>query len=390
MLDSYIYHGKKKLRCGYTTGSCATAAAKAAAIMLLGNCRIDEVLISTPKGIDLKLHVVDVTDNMHWHNDTSFVKCGIVKDGGDDADVTDGITVYAKVTKCDKGIIIKGGEGVGVVTKKGLDQPVGNPAINSTPRKMITGHLMEVLEEQAYMGGLIVEISIPAGVELAKKTFNPRLGIEGGISVIGTTGIVEPMSNSAIIETIRIEEKMVKETGRKNTLITLGNYGKTFLKAEMPDILDKCVTCSNFIGEAIDFALEFGFEGVLIVGHIGKMVKLGAGIMNTHSANADGRMDVLMSCGVRAGIESSKLCEIADCVTVDDALEILMEHPLYEKMIEILMERIDFYLNNKVKNEINIGAVIFSNRYGVIGKTKKAEELKDVILVENRQKTKSV
>ncbi|MBQ3666058.1 MAG: cobalamin biosynthesis protein CbiD [Lachnospiraceae bacterium] len=383
MLDTYIFHGKEKLRCGYTTGSCAAAAAKASALMLLGNCRIDEVSISTPKGIDLNLLVVDVSGN--FSDGERFVKCGIVKDGGDDADVTDGITVYAKVSLCEQGIQILGGEGVGIVTKKGLDQPVGNHAINSTPRRMITKHLLEVMEEQEYGGGLKVEISIPAGVELAKKTFNPRLGIEGGISVIGTTGIVEPMSNAAIVETIRIEERMLRETGRKNVLITLGNYGKSFLKNEMPDVLERCVTCSNFIGEAIDFALEFGFEGVLMVGHIGKMVKLGAGIMNTHSANADGRMDVLISCGVRAGIESNKLIEIADCVTVDDALEVLMEHPLYDKMIEILMERIDFYLNNKVKNEIPIAAIIFSNRYGIIGKTKKADELKNVILSESRK-----
>lgn len=378
MLDEYISRGKEKLRCGYTTGSCATAAAKAAAIMLLSGNDIEEVRISTPKGIDLVLEVLDIT------KEEGFVKCAIKKDSGDDPDITKGILVYAKVSIIEAvdRVVIEGGEGIGTVTKKGLDQPVGNAAINKTPRRMIKEHLLEVMEEQEYTGSLLVTISIPGGKEIAKKTFNPKLGIEGGLSIIGTTGIVEPMSSQALIETIRIEENMLRECNRKNILVTLGNYGKTFLKQEMPEVLEKSVTCSNFIGEALEIALEYDFEGVLLVGHIGKMVKLGAGIMNTHSSNADGRMEVLITCGVLAGIAGEVLMQLAECVTVDDAVAILRKEPQYEKMIDILMERIHYYLQNKVKEEIKVGAIIFSNVYGIIGKTSYADEIKNKILEE--------
>lgn len=375
-MELYIQHGRDRQRCGYTTGSCATAAAKAAAMMLFKGKQIEEVQIATPKGIDLTLIPVGI------EMAENSVKCGIVKNSGDDPDITNGITVFAKVTKIEKGILIKGGTGVGKVTKKGLDQPVGSDAINSVPRKMIAEHLREVMEEEEYTGGLLVEISIPQGEEIAKKTFNPRLGIEGGISVIGTTGIVEPMSTAALVDTIRLEENILREQGRKNILIALGNYGKTFLKEEMPEIAGQYVTCSNYIGDAIDIALEMEFEGVLIVGHIGKLVKVGAGIMNTHSANADARIDILMSCGVRAGMESHVLRQISDSVTVDDAIEILMKNPLYERLTEILMERIEYYLKYKVKEEINIGAVTFSNKYGMIGKTSAADDIRRKILEE--------
>lgn len=378
MLDEYISRGKEKLRCGYTTGSCATAAAKAAAIMLLSGNDIEEVRISTPKGIDLVLEVLDIT------REEGFVKCAIKKDSGDDPDITKGILVYAKVSIIETvdRVVIEGGEGIGTVTKKGLDQPVGNAAINKTPRRMIKEHLLEVMEEQEYTGSLLVTISIPGGEEIAKKTFNPKLGIEGGLSIIGTTGIVEPMSSQALIETIRIEENMLRECNRKNILVTLGNYGKTFLKQEMPEVLEKSVTCSNFIGEALEIALEYDFEGVLLVGHVGKMVKLGAGIMNTHSSNADGRMEVLITCGVLAGIAGEVLIQLVECVTVDDAVAILRKEPQYEKMIDILMERIHYYLHNKVKEEIKVGAIIFSNVYGIIGKTSYADEIKNKILEE--------
>lgn len=377
MLEEYVYKGKEKLRCGYTTGTCATAAAKAAAIMLIGGCKVNDVFVQTPKGIGINLTPVDVEIN------ESFVSCGIVKDSGDDPDITNGITVYAKVSLIKSGIEINGGIGVGTVTKKGLDQPVGHAAINSTPRKMIKEHLLEVIEEQEYKGGLAVEISIPEGVELARKTFNPKLGIEGGISVIGTTGIVEPMSNVALIDTIKLEENMRHEEGKQYILCTLGNYGKSFLANEMPNVLDKCVTCSNFIGEALDIAVQYNFKGVLIVGHIGKMVKLASGIMNTHSSNADGRMEALITCGVMSGIETDILKKMMDCVTVDDAISLVINHSLYSEMVKYLMNRIEYHLNNRVHGEIKTAAVIFSNKYGVIGKTSLADELRDIIIKED-------
>lgn len=369
MLEEYIYRGKEKLRCGYTTGSCAAAAAKAAAEMLVSGSKLSAVQINTPKGILLDLDVLDaeISDN--------YAECAIKKDSGDDPDITDGILVYAKVSRLTFGIEITGGKGVGIVTKAGLDQAVGAYAINSVPRKMITLAVGEIAEKYDYHGGFKVEISVPEGENIAKKTFNPRMGIVDGISIIGTSGIVEPMSNSALIETIRLEEKMRRAEGHNTLLLTIGNYSEGYIQRSMPFALEKSVKCSNFIGEAIDIALEFGFESILIIGHMGKLVKLGAGIMNTHSAQADGRMDVLVTCGLLAGADSEMLKKLPDCVTVDAALDILKTSGMLEKTLEILADRAEYYLNAKVKNSIEIGAIMFSDKHPVTVKTSLADKL---------------
>lgn len=368
MLEEYIYCGTKKLRCGYTTGSCAAAAAKASAQMLLTGMTIDKVSLMTPKGILLELNI------KNSEIETDYAECAIKKDSGDDPDVTNGILVYARVEKIPSGVIIDGGKGVGRITKSGLDRKIGEAAINTVPRRMIENAVTEMAEQYGYDGGFRIIISVPEGEKIARKTYNPRLGIEGGISIIGTSGIVEPMSNKAVIETIRTEESMLKAQGRKNLLITIGNYSGTFLKDYLPE-LDKTVKCSNFIGEAIDFAVEFGFKRILIAGHAGKLVKLGAGIMNTHSSNADGRMEVLITCGLLAGADTETLKKIYECITVDDALGILQSAGLLEKTMEILMGKIQFYLDAKVKNTLEIGALMFSNKYGVLGKTSSADSI---------------
>jgi cobalt-precorrin-5B (C1)-methyltransferase len=369
MLDELICHGKEKLRCGYTTGSCAAAAAKAAAEMLLSEANVSFVGISTPKGIKLKLDVLEPMIN------ENYAECAIKKDSGDDPDITNGILVFARVSKIASGIEITGGRGIGIITKSGLDQPVGEYAINSVPRKMIKSALEEIAEKYDYHGGFRAEISVPNGEEIAKKTYNPRMGIEGGISIIGTSGIVEPMSNSALIDTIRLEAKMRYSEGYRNLMLTLGNYSENYIQKSMPFALEKSVKCSNFIGEAIDIALETGFERILIIGHIGKLVKLGAGIMNTHSAQADGRMDVLVTCGMLADADVNLLKEIPQCVTVDSALDILKSGGYMEKTLDILADRAEYYLNAKVKNEIEIGAVMFSEKHGISVKTSLADKL---------------
>ena len=367
-LEEYIYHGKKRLRCGYTTGSCAAIASKAAVKMLLTSENVNETEIMTPKGILVKTEILnpEITE--------TYALCAVKKDSGDDPDITDGILIYAKAEKIENGIETDGGEGVGRVTKPGLDQPVGAAAINSVPRKMIETAVSEICEFYNYRGGIKITISIPQGKDLAKKTFNPKLGIEGGISIIGTTGIVEPMSNDALIETIRTEEHMKKAAGNEYLLLTLGNYGKSFISEKMPFLEEKSVQCSNFIGEAIDCALELDFKGVLIIGHIGKLVKLGAGIMNTHSSQADGRMDVLVTCGVLAGVDCEILKTVTDCVTVDAALEKLGGDNT-DLIMKILMSRAENYLKLKVKDEMKIGTLMFSDKFGVLGKTSEADYL---------------
>ncbi len=369
MLEEYIYKGKQKLRCGYTTGSCAAGASKAAAGMLLTGQIIYSTEIMTPKGIRLNLE----TDGQKISG--SKASCCVVKDSGDDPDVTDGIKVFAEVSLIEKGIEISGGEGIGKVTKAGLDQPVGEWAINSVPRKMIESALAEISELYEYKGGFKVVISVPDGETIAKKTYNPRMGIEGGISIIGTTGIVEPMSSSALVETIRTEARVRRSAGDRNMLLTIGNYSESFVQSEMPFSLDRSIKCSNFIGDAIDIGLETGFESILIIGHIGKMVKLGAGIMNTHSACADGRMDVLVTCGVLAGVGTDVLKKIPSCATVDAALDIFRQAGAVEKVLDVLTDRVEYYLNAKVKNEIRTAAVIFSYQHNITVKTSQADTL---------------
>ncbi len=369
MLNEFVYRSGKLLRCGYTTGSCAAAAAKAAAVCVLSGEKTSVVTLPTPKGITLTLDVAEeeITG--------CCAKCAVRKDSGDDPDITNGILVYAAVTKAEDGITITGGEGIGRVTKAGLDQPVGEWAINSVPRKMITEAVAETAREYGYTGGFTVEISIPGGAELAKKTYNPRLGIEGGISVIGTSGIIEPMSNAALVDTIRTELNMRKAEGHENVFFTLGNYGENFIAREMPFDVEKSVKCSNFIGDAADIALELGFRGILIIGHIGKLVKLGAGIMNTHSAQADGRMDVLVTCGVLAGAEPSVLRRLPDCATVDAALGILAEAGYMRQTLDILAGRAGYYLEAKVRGAARTAAVMFSDKHGVVVKTAGADEM---------------
>ena len=369
MLDSFVYHGKIRLQCGYTTGSCAAAAAKASAEMLLSGNSVSQTELLTPKGIKIALPVshIKITD--------SSVLCGVIKDSGDDPDITNGILICCTAEKIKSGIEIIGGEGIGVVTKPGLDQPAGERAINSVPRKMISTAVSEICEKYDYYGGIRITVSAPEGKELAKKTYNPRMGIERGISIIGMTGIIEPMSNSAIIETIRAEQRMRRAEGRKNLLLTIGNYSEDYLMKILPFMSTQNVICSNFIGDAIDIALEMNFDSVLILGHIGKLVKLGAGIMNTHSAQADGRMDVLVTCGVLADADIKTLKKIPGCATADAALELLKGDGVLEKSMEILMQRIQYYLDAKTKGDILMGAVTFSYKFGILGKTNSADRI---------------
>lgn len=372
-MEQFVYKNHKKLRYGYTTGSCAAAASKAAAAMLLSGKEISYVELHTPKGIDLRLEVLDIS------REDNAVSCAIQKDGGDDPDVTNGILIYAKVSRepADEAqIIIDGGIGVGRVTKPGLEQPVGAAAINKVPRQMIRENLEAVCEQYHYHGKLSVVISIPSGVELAAKTFNPRLGIVGGISVLGTSGIVEPMSEQALIDTIRVEMRQKLANGMEYLLVVPGNYGIDFLDQYGHGLqLEDAVKCSNFVGEALDAAVEFGAKGVLLVGHIGKFVKLAGGIMNTHSHNADARMELLTVHAALLGAPVELLQKMMECVTTDDALKYLKEADLMEPVMDRIMEKMEFYVNQRAQHQLELGVITFSNVFGILGQTKNVPDL---------------
>lgn len=362
----YVIKNNKKLALGYTTGSCAAAAAKAATIMLLSKQSVTRIDIPTPKGITLHLEILEAT------LEKGVASCAVKKYSGDDPDVTNGTLVYAKVffggNTRERKILIDGGIGVGRITKPGLEQPIGAAAINRVPRQMITDAVIEVMEEYDYYGEIFVEISIPEGVELAKKTFNPRLGIEGGISVLGTSGIVEPMSEEALIASIRLEMQMHRNNGAEYLVISPGNYGTTYLSQNFQVNLDKAVKCSNFLGETIDMAVEMGYQGILFVSHIGKFIKAAGGIMNTHSRCADSRMEILTANALRAGAPIDVLKDVLKAVTTDEGLTILKQHGYLETTMKHIMEKIEFYLNNRAYQNLELAALVFSNELGELGR----------------------
>ena len=376
------------LRKGFTTGSCGAAAAKAAAYMLLSGQEKLNIEIETPAGVMFKADIVDI------HRQESQVSCAVIKDGGDDPDVTTGCHVQATVSvqnpvsegavdlahhsENQATVVIDGGYGVGRVTLPGLDQPVGNAAINHVPREMIEREVLQVCKLLDFNGILKVIISIPEGVELAAKTFNPRLGIVDGISVLGTTGIVEPMSSKALIDTISVELSQKKALGFTTAFVTPGNYGLKFMANHYGYDLDKSVKCSNFIGETVDMVCSLGFEGMLITGHIGKLVKVAGGIMNTHSHEADSRMEILAGCGLRAGCDGDLAREILACLNTEEALHLLDDKQLLQPTMDIVMERILFYLNFRAQKDMKIECILYSNEFGLLAESSGARKMLEV------------
>ena len=369
MLEKYVSKGSKKLRCGFTTGTCAAAASAGAARMLLSGKVIENITVITPSGNSVTVGLTDIK------KENDYVSCAVQKDSGDDPDVTDKILVYSTVSYEKSGITVDGGEGVGRVTKKGLKQQIGEAAINPVPRKMIEEQLKTAASDYSYDGGLKAVISVPMGIQIAKKTFNPRLGIEGGISILGTTGIVEPMSEQALIDTISVELDVRKAQNEEFIIVTTGNYGQDFLRDNLGIAVDKCVKCSNFIGDTIDMCIEKGFKSMLLVGHIGKLSKLGCTIYNTHSRYADGRMEAFALCAALCGAEREVLENILGCITTDAALEILKKEGIFDETIKMLEKRIDRSLKLRAKGSIEIGMITFSEEYGILCKTENADNM---------------
>lgn len=363
------------MRYGFTTGSCAAAAAKAAAYMLLSGRQKNTITIETPKGIPYTADVLEITRG------EKAVQCAVRKDGGDDPDITSGALIYAEVSltdhtrmqATDTRIHIDGGIGVGRVTKPGLDQPVGNAAINHVPREMIAKEVLEVCDLMDYKGNLQVIISVPEGKAIAKQTFNPRLGIVGGISILGTSGIVEPMSNQALLDTIRVELNQRRAEGFDYIAVAPGNYGLDFMKKAYGYDLDKSVKCSNFIGVTIDMAAECGFTRMLLTGHIGKLIKVAGGIMNTHSKEADCRMELLSAFAIHEGAGADVAAKILDCVATEEAVRLLREAGKQQEVMDYAMERIMFYLNKRAGGRMQIDCIMYDNTFGELAKSKEAD-----------------
>jgi len=354
--ESYVVKNGKKYRRGYTTGSAAAAAAKAATLILFNKKRMETVKLSTPSGIELELELEQIEEK------DKFVRVAIIKDAGDDPDVTDGILVYARVEELsNKGVVLEGGKGVGKVTKPGLAVKIGEPAINPVPRKMIKNAVKNVLPPGK---GVRVTIEIPEGVEIAKKTFNPKLGIKGGISVLGTSGIVEPMSETAYRESLAIELKQAVALGEKNVVLVFGNYGKKLANKLGYNI--PIIRMSNFVAYMLDESIDLGIENIVMIGHIGKIVKVAGGIFNTHSHLTDARKEIIAAYTAYCRGSQELINKNFSSNTAEEAANLLLEAEM-KKVFNLLAKRVVIRVREHVDNKIDVKSIIFSMDKGILG-----------------------
>lgn len=405
---------KRQLKSGFTTGTCAAAAAMAAAQALAGGRKREYVSLMTPGGREAAFEVLwqlecveeagDGKDGF-WPGSESPEKqiCMVRKDSGDDPDVTNGTLIGAAVSFGENvqraeesgeelpgiysdhsqspSVYLTGGIGVGRVTKKGLKCPVGYPAINPVPRQMIAEAARTALWNLGCERPVYIEIFIPAGRELALKTFNPRLGIEGGISVLGTTGIVNPMSEQALIETIRLDIRVQAAENRTLLAVAPGNYGEAFLREEMGLSMDAFVKCSNFVGETFSMLKEEGVRQALFAGHLGKLIKVAGGVMNTHSKYGDRRMEILADCLAETWNSEEKrsgrsalnrrreevIGQILSMNTTDQAAEFLSAQGLLASVMKTVTGRIKSVLESRFQIETEV--IVFSGSAGILGMT---------------------
>ena len=434
-MEEYVIKNQKKLRLGITTGTCSAAAAQAAAMQLLLGIESHAVTLRTPKGMTVSVPVYLLeADNVK-------ASYKVIKDSGDDPDVTNGTDVCVTVAYAQQSVreqmdgsvgldgnvepdgsvetgvntgtygdaetgvntgtneimklstqgrscaftsesfpylTLDGGIGIGRVTKEGLEQAVGQAAINRVPRQMIFAAVADVCEKANVREPLHITVWMPEGETLAKRTFNPKLGIEGGLSVLGTSGILEPMSEQAIVATIETEIRQLHAVGEENVLVTPGNYGQAYASEYLGLDLAKSVKSSNYIGDTIDLAISYGMKDFLLVGNIGKLVKLAAGIFNTHSKVADGRGEIFAVHAAMAGAEANVVQEIYDCINTDRMLDVVEREGLRETVMQSILAAIEKHVAGRVGDTMRFGVIVFSEKYGYLGQTKDAATVLEV------------
>ena len=363
------YHGGQALRRGWTTGTCAAAAAEAAALLLLTGRAPAELRLETPGGLTFTLPV----EQPHMDGDAAV--CTVRKDAGDDPDITNGVGISAAVRSTSEGVTIDGGAGVGRVTRPGLAMPVGAAAINPGPRAQITAALERAAHECGYTGGFSVIISAENGEELAKQTYNGHLGVVGGLSILGTSGIVEPMSEKALVDTILLELDSLYAGGQRTAFLCPGNYGADFARDTLGLDLEKAVKCSNFIGEALDHAVFRGFDDILLVGHAGKLVKLAAGVMNTHSSVADGRQEIFTAHAALCGAGRDTLEGLMQSISVDACIELLDREHLREPVLARIESEIEKRLALRLRGRGHVEFILFTAKYGILAQSPGATAL---------------
>lgn len=383
-IKTYVVKNQKRLRCGITTGTCGAAAAQAAVKELLLGYSSREIEISTPKGIRVR---VPLRCSLRTENCAEY---RVVKDSGDDPDVTDQMELYVLAerisdkTKLEEtvfwteewpGLYLDGGEGIGRVTRPGLEQRVGQAAINKVPRAMMFRAAGEICRAADYQEPLLLTIWAPRGEELAKRTFNPRLGILGGLSILGTSGIVEPMSEKAIVDTIEAEIRQKKALGERRIFATPGSYGQGYAADYLGVSLEKSIKCSNYLGETLDLAVSYGIEELLLIGNAGKLVKLAAGIMNTHSKTADGRQEIFALHTVLCGGTREMAQRLMECINTEEMLSHLTEWGLRENVMRSILGKIEEHVQCRTGDSLLCGVLLFSEKYGFLGQTRTAQRL---------------
>ena len=363
-MDEYLYFRGKKLRYGYTTGSSATAATKAALMYLLDDSKHDipEVTIKLPSGNSLTINVNSLEKKENG------VLASVIKDGGDDPDVTHGLEIYSKVSlRNDSKINIFGGTGVGKVTKKGLPVAPGNSAINPVPLKMIRETVEEILPEGF---GADVEISVPKGEETAKKTLNAKLGIIGGISILGTTGIVKPMSEESWKASLAIELKMALENaGNGEAIFLFGNRGKQYLSDNFDDNTSQAIVISNFVGYMFDRACEFEAKKIYFIGELGKFVKVAGGIFHTHSRVSDAKMEILTANALLVGESTENMKKIMASNTTEEATKYIEKTEVYSLLAEKAKQKCEEYCRRNGW-ELEVETLIISAEKEVLGNSR--------------------
>ncbi len=416
-----MWAGNERLRCGYTTGSCAAMAAGAATTLLLEGQVPQTARLVTPSGQAVDAEVLEPScgvgaDGVPW------ATCAIRKDGGDDVDATDGLLVFARVRPAPQGgglashepdgavrVLVLGGEGVGRITKPGLEQPVGEAAINSVPRKMIAQAVRdaarraaETVTAGAATGGLLahepaasadafgpaafeVTVSVPGGREAARRTFNPNLGIEGGISILGTTGIVEPLSLDALLKSVELSIRQQAALGWKSLVLVPGAYGEDFCRADAVLSQLPRVSVSNFIGEAVDCAAREGIERLVLVGHLGKLVKVAGGVMQTHSRTADCRLEIICAHAAMQGVSAALARDLMACPTTDAALGLLDREGILGPVVASITEAIGSHLQRRAGEGVSVGAVVFTKARGELARSLGTDEVIEESLGEVRR-----
>ena len=347
------------------------AAAASAQWQMTGSCP-DVIRVDTPIGKTLYLDVVP----------EEYGVCGVIKDAGDDPDVTHGSKITVKVDiREEKGeISFVGGDGIGTVTREGLKHPEGEPAINPVPRKMATEALRKIIGDRA----AVVNVSIPGGEELAKKTFNPRLGIKGGLSVLGTTGIVRPMSEEAMKDSLLVELDMYARQGHKAILFVLGTTGENALKDYYGNF--RCILqVSNYIGFMIEEAVERGFTHILIGGFVGKLVKVASGSMNTHSHVADGRIETICTHAALHGAPKETIQKIYDCLTTKSAMKVVEEEGL-GGIWEDMAQKASYYCEKTAHEMARVGVIFLDGNNQILAQSSNTKEVLDAVLEPGEEK----